>query len=128
MSFLETGHHQTGAGDIAKRTGVSLGNRYNHFSDKRCASFLAYVSPLTSETPSLPTKTIWHFLPTFFYSLGMLGLIVAASDLDWLLQMPFAKRDQISSPMINMLLLLIPCNGAHILLLRLGVSFGIAPA
>ena len=98
MSFLETEYHQTGVGDIAKRTGVSLGNLYNYFCDKRCASFLAYVSTLTLETPSLPTKTIWHFLPTFFYSLGMLGLIVAASDLDWLPQMPFAKRDQTSSP------------------------------
>ena len=32
--FVETGFHQTGIRDIAKRAGVSLGNLYNHFSGK----------------------------------------------------------------------------------------------
>ena len=32
--FIETGFHQTGIRDIAKRAGVSLGNLYNHFSGK----------------------------------------------------------------------------------------------
>lgn len=34
MCFLETGYHQTGVRDIAKRAGVSLGNLYNHFAGK----------------------------------------------------------------------------------------------
>lgn len=33
-AFVETGFHQTGIRDIAKRAGVSLGNLYNHFSGK----------------------------------------------------------------------------------------------
>lgn len=32
--FLESGYHQTGVRDIAKRAGVSLGNLYNHFPGK----------------------------------------------------------------------------------------------
>lgn len=34
MCFIETGYHQTGMRDIAKRAGVSLGNLYNHFAGK----------------------------------------------------------------------------------------------
>ena len=34
MCFLESGYHQTGVRDIAKRAGVSLGNLYNHFPGK----------------------------------------------------------------------------------------------
>jgi AcrR family transcriptional regulator len=33
-AFVETGFHQTGIRDIARRAGVSLGNLYNHFSGK----------------------------------------------------------------------------------------------
>lgn len=32
--FIESGYHQTGVRDIAKRSGVSLGNLYNHFASK----------------------------------------------------------------------------------------------
>ena len=34
MCILESGYHQTGVREIAKRAGVSLGNLYNHFSGK----------------------------------------------------------------------------------------------
>ncbi len=34
MCFLESGYHQTGVRDIAKRAGISLGNLYNHFPGK----------------------------------------------------------------------------------------------
>ncbi|MCR9137670.1 MAG: TetR/AcrR family transcriptional regulator [Alphaproteobacteria bacterium] len=34
ICFLESGYHQTGVRDIAKRAGISLGNLYNHFPGK----------------------------------------------------------------------------------------------
>lgn len=44
MCFIESGYHQTGMRDIAKRADVSLGNLYNHFGGK--ADILAEIAQI----------------------------------------------------------------------------------
>lgn len=45
--FLDKGYHQTGVRDIARQTGVSLGNLYNHFKGKE--AILVFIAEIEGQ-------------------------------------------------------------------------------
>lgn len=45
--FLDKGYHQTGVRDIARQTGVSLGNLYNHFKGKE--AILVFIAEIEAQ-------------------------------------------------------------------------------
>lgn len=89
LCFIESGYHQTGMRDIAKRAGVSLGNLYNYFGGKTDIladiaaiernELVPYLEILAKDAPAIDVLS--EFVPAYTRHLSAPETIVLALEI-----------------------------------------------